>query len=70
MADAQPPIKNHPMSSQPDANPVQPAWLSSAPSRRVLGALIAYVSAVSVGIAAAAVLATAEVPVEAWIAPF
>lgn len=70
MADAQPPIKNHPMPSQPDANPVHPAWLSSAPSRHVLGSLMAYVSAVSVGIAAVAALATAEVPVEAWIASF
>lgn len=63
-------IKNDPMSSQPDANPFQPAWLSSAPPRRMLGSLMAYVSAVSVGIAAVVVLATAEVPVEAWIAPF
>jgi len=70
MAHALSPIKNHLMSSQPDANPVQPAWLSSAPTRRVLGSLMAYVSAVSVGIAAVAVLATAKVPVEAWIAPF
>ncbi|WP_341916723.1 hypothetical protein [Polaromonas sp. YR568] len=58
------------MSRQPDVNTVQPAWLSSSPPRRVLGSLMAYVSAVSVGVAAVAVLATAEVPVEAWIAPF
>jgi hypothetical protein len=36
----------------------------------VLGSLVAYVSAVSIGIAAAAALATAEVPVETWISPF
>ncbi|WP_397410722.1 hypothetical protein [Polaromonas sp.] len=58
------------MSREPDANPFQPAWLPSASPRRVLGSLMAYVSAVSVGIAAVAVLATAEVPVAAWIAPF
>jgi hypothetical protein len=70
MAQAFPSIKNELMSRQPDVNPVQPAWLSSTPPRRVLGSLMAYVSAVSVGVAAAAVLATAELPVEAWIAPF
>lgn len=63
-------IKNDFMSRQPDANPVHPAWLSSAPSRHVLGSLMAYVSAVSVGIAAVVVLATAEVPAKAWIASF
>ncbi len=63
-------IKNKTMSSHPDTNPYQPAWLSSAPPRRVLGSLIAYVSAVSIGIAAVAALATAEVPVDAWITPF
>ena len=63
-------IKNDLMSRQPDVNPFQPAWLPSAPPWPVLGSLMAYVSAVSVGIAAVAVLATAKVPVEAWIAPF
>ncbi|WP_341919948.1 hypothetical protein [Polaromonas sp. YR568] len=58
------------MSSHPDTHPHQPAWLSSAPPRRVLGSLVAYVSAVSIGIAAVAALATAGVPVDAWVAPF
>jgi len=62
--------KNRIMSSHSGTNPHQSTWLSSAPPRRVLGALVAYVSAVSIGIAAVAALATAEVPVEAWIAPF
>lgn len=70
MAHARLAVKNDLMSRPPDANPSQPAWLSSAPPRRVLRSLMAYMSAVSVGIAAVAVLATAEVPVEAWIAPF
>ena len=58
------------MSSHSDTTPHQSTWLSSTPPRRVLGSLVAYVSAVSIGIAAVAALATAEVPVEAWIAPF
>ena len=70
MADALLSIKNRTMSSHPDSNPHQSTWLSSAPPRQVLGSLVAYVSAVSVGIAAVAALATAEVPVEAWVAPF
>lgn len=53
-----------------DTHHHEPAWFSSLPPRRVLGALIAYVSAVSVGIAAVVALATAGVPVEAWVAPF
>ncbi|MDI1267597.1 MAG: hypothetical protein PSV40_00635 [Polaromonas sp.] len=57
------------MSSHPDTNH-QSAWLSGTPPRRVLRSLVAYVSAVSVGIAAVAALVTAEVPLDAWIAPF
>jgi hypothetical protein len=63
-------IHNESMSSLPHTDPHQPTWLSSTPPRRVLGSLVAYVSAVSIGIAAAAALATAEVPVETWISPF
>lgn len=70
MVDALPSPENKLMSSHPDTNHLSAAWLSSAPPRRVLASLVAYVSAVSVGIAAVVALATAEVPVEAWVAPF
>lgn len=74
MADALPAIKNQFMPSHPDANSFPPARASSAPPRRVPGSLVAslvaYVSAVSVGIAAVAALATAGVPVESWVPLF
>jgi hypothetical protein len=63
-------INNGTMSGHPPTDPRQPTWLSSTPPRRVLGSLVAYVSAVSIGIAAVAALATAEVPLETWISPF
>ena len=58
------------MSRHSNPHPAEPGWLSSTPPRRVLVSLVAYVSAVSVGVAAVAALATAGVPVEAWITPF
>lgn len=69
MVHALPSINNKRMPSHLDANPHPSAWLSSAPPRRVLGSLVAYVAAVFVGIAAVAALATAGVPVNAWITP-
>jgi hypothetical protein len=69
MAHVLPSIENKAMSSHTDARPHQFAWLRRAPPRRVLGALLAYVSAVSGGIAAAAAVATAGCPVQVWIAP-
>ena len=63
-------MEDHSMVIHSDTHHHQPAWFSSTPPRRVLGSLVAYVFAVSVGIAAVVALATAEVPVNAWIAPF
>lgn len=69
MAHALPSFNNKHMSSHPDTNPHRSARLSSAPPLRLLVSLVAYVSAVSMGIAAVAALATAGGPVDAWITP-
>lgn len=70
MAPARPRHDNKCMFRPSNPPSAEPGWLSSTPPRRVLVSLVAYVSAVSVGVAAVAALATAGVPVEAWITPF
>lgn len=59
MADALPSIEDKAMLTSSDTHTHEPAWFSSVPPRHLLGAVIAYVSAVSVGVAAVAAVATA-----------